>query len=191
MTSQTNSDDRLDRMTRRQDGLDRQQGETSRNVEDLRRNVDREIGNVRRDSDYRLRAVERSVTSLEGFRNFVETAAIIVWGLFVGVLMAILIIDPWGPSQETGQPEGRSPSSMNAPPAVPVEQVEPYASSGGTHSPTSPAQIASHWAPAPVGWFPVSARWPAATGAPVSGLRVPPGSNRTPRLERRYYENVE
>ena len=187
MTSQTHFNDRLDRMARRQDELERQQREANRSVEDLRRNADHEIGNVRRDTDFRLRAVERKVKSFEGFRNFIETAAIVVWGLLVGVLIAILIIDPFGPRQETGQPEERSPSSMNAPPGPPGEQVEPYASSGGTHSPTPPAQIASHWAPAPVGWFPVSSRWPAATGAPVSGLRVPPGSNRIRRLERQYW----
>ena len=177
MTSQTNFNDRLGRITRRQDELERQQGETSRNVEKQRWDTEREIGKVERDADRRLRALERSVTSLEAFRNFIETAGIVVWGLLLGVLMAILIIDPWGPRRETGQPEEGSPSSMNAPPAVPGGQVQPDAFSSVTHSPTSPAQIASHWAPAPVGWFPVSSRWPAATGAPLSGLRLSPGSN--------------
>ena len=191
MSSQTNSDDRLDRMARRQDELERQQGETTRNVEKQRWDTEREIGNVRRDSDYRLREVERKVKRLEGFLNFIETAGIVMWGLLVGVLMAILIIDPWGPRQETVQPEERSPSSMNSFTASPGSQVQPDASSGGTHSPTSPAPIASPLTPKPVGWSWVSGRWSAAVAAPVSGLRVPPCSNRTPRLERQYGGKVE
>ena len=178
MTSQTHFNDRLDRMARRQDELERQQRETIRNVEDLRRNADHEIGNVRRDTDFRLRAVESKVKDLEGFRNFMETAAVIAWGLLVGVLMAILIIDPWGPRQETGQPTERSPSSMNVPPAARLGQVQPDASSGGTHTPTSLAPIASTLTPAPVGWSWVSGRRPAAVVAPVSALRVSPRSNR-------------
>ena len=134
--------------------------------------------NVRRDTDYRLRAVERKLKSLEGFRNFMENAGIVVWGLLVGVLMAILIIDPWGPRREIGQPEEGSPSSMNAPPADPWGQVQPDASSGGTHSATSPAQIASPLTPKPVGWSWVSTRWQASAATPVSSLRVSPGSNR-------------
>ena len=187
MTSQTHFNDRLDRMARRLDELERQQGETSRNVEKQRWDTEREIGNVRSDIDYRLREVERKVKRLEGFLNIIETAGIVVWGLLLGVLMAILIIDPWGPSQETGQPTERSPSSMNVPPAARLGQVQPDAPSGGTPYPTSPVPIASPLTPGPVGWFPVSARWPAATCTPVSGLRVPPGSNRIRTLESQFY----
>ena len=129
MTPHDDVQDRMARLAQRQDQLERQQRETTTRVDALKSDVDSRMDSLRREMDWQFRHREWRVKSLERFRDFIES--LIMYVILIGcavaliVSMVIIIVEVRGASQESGQPEERSPSSMKAPWAATGEQVQP------------------------------------------------------------------
>ena len=129
MTQQDNWQQEMDHLAQRQDQLERQQRETTTRVDALKRDVDSRIDSLRREIDRQFRDRELRVKRLERFRDFIESLImyVIVIGCAVALVisMVIIIIQAREASQESGQPEERSFSSMNAHRGQPGEQAQP------------------------------------------------------------------
>ena len=132
MTPQDNWRPELARLTQRQDQVERQQRDSNRNVEALRRDadalkrdVDRRLDSLRGEMDsqswnrdWRVSSLERS---RDTFENLFWASMPLVAAVAVIIILVIAAIVSRGQRQESGEPEQRSPSFINA----------PIASSGG------------------------------------------------------------
>ena len=136
MTQQDNWRPDMARLTQRQDQLERQHRETIARVDTLKgdadaskRDVGSRIDSFRREMDWQSRDRDLRVKSLERFRDFIES--LIMYGILIGyavvivVSVVIITIEARGASQESEQPEGRSPSSMEPPRAAHGGQGQP------------------------------------------------------------------
>ena len=123
MTQQDDWRPEMARLTQRQDQLERQQMDSTRNVEALRRDadalkrdVDRRLYSLRGDTDRQFRDGERRVSSLEQSR---DTAQNLFWysiPLVTAVaVIIILVIAAMASREQRSEPEQRSPSSIEAP----------------------------------------------------------------------------
>ena len=154
MTQQDNWQRDMVRLAQRQDQLERQHRETTTRVDTLKKDadastmaVDSRIDSLRREMDWQFRSREWRVKSLERFRDFIES--LIMYVILIGcavalvVSLVIIIVEVRGAHQESGQPEGRSLSSMVAPRVAPWVQVQPSLPPMGHISAAPVAQIAS------------------------------------------------
>ncbi len=128
MTPQDNWRPEMARLAQRQDQLERQQRDSNRNVEALRRDadamkrdVDRRMDSLRGEMDsqswnrdWRVNSLERS---RDTFENLFWFSMPLVAAVAVIIILVIAAIVSRGQRQESGEPEQRSPSYMNAPPA--------------------------------------------------------------------------
>ena len=126
MTPQDNWRPEMARLAQRQDQLERQQRDSNRNVEALQRDgdalkreVDRRMDSQRRDMDRQFRDGERRVGSLERSRDTFENlfwfSMPLVAAAAVIIILVIAVIVSREQRQEPGEPEQRSPSSVDAP----------------------------------------------------------------------------
>ena len=140
MTQQDNWRPEMARLTQRQDQLERQQRDSTRKVEALqrdgdalKRDVDRRMDSLRRETDRQFRDGDRRVSSLEGsrdtFGNLFWFSMPLVTAVAVIFVLVIAVIVSREQRQELGEPEPRSPSSVDA----------PWVSSGGAWQPGSVA----------------------------------------------------
>ena len=141
MTPQDNWQPEMARLAQRQDQLERQQRDTTRSVEVLRRDVDGRIDSLRRDIDWQLRNRKWRVRSLERSRNTVEFLIALCIPFVATIVMIIAVTGSREQRQESGEPEERSLSSMNAPPAARGDKVQPGLPPAG-HISTDP--VARH-----------------------------------------------
>ena len=136
MTPQDNWRPEMARLTQRQDQLERQQRDSTRNVEALKRDadalkrdVDRRLDSLRGEMDRQLRDGERRVSSLERSRDTLENlfwfSMPLVAAVAVIIILIVAVVASREQGQEPGEPEQRSPSSVDA----------PMAGSGGTWQP--------------------------------------------------------
>ena len=127
MTQQDDWRPEMARLTQRQDQLERQQRDSTRNVEALqrdcdalKRDVDRRMDSLRRETDRQFRDGERRVSSLERSRDTFENlfwfhrspslaAAVVI------IVLVVAVIVSREQRREAGEPEQRSPSSIDAP----------------------------------------------------------------------------
>ena len=129
MTQQDDWRPEMARLAQRQDQLERQQRETTTRIDALKRDVDSHRDSLRREMDWQFRHREWRVKSLERFRDFIES--LIMYVILIGcavalvVSMAIIIVEVQRASQESGQTEERSLSSMKDHRAATGEQVQP------------------------------------------------------------------
>ena len=131
--------DRMGRLARRQDQLERQQRDTNRGVGALRRDADSGIENLRWktdlelkhlewNTDLRVKDLEQKIASLERFRNFIES--LIMYAIMIGcavalaIFIVIIVVEAREARPENGQPEGRSLVLLRATRAAPGEQVQ-------------------------------------------------------------------
>ena len=126
MTQQDNWQPEMARLAQRQDQVERQQRDSNRNVEALRRDadalkrdVDRRMDSLRGEMDsqswnrdWRVSSLERS---RDTFENLFWFSMPLVAGVAVIIILVIAAIVSRGQRQEAGEPEQRSPSSINAP----------------------------------------------------------------------------
>ena len=126
MTQQDNWNQDLARLTQRQDQLERQYMDSTRNVEALRRDadalkrdVDRRLDSLRGETDRQIRDGERRVSSLERSR---DTAQNLFWysiplvtAVAMIIILVIAVVASREQRRELGEPEQRSPSSIEAP----------------------------------------------------------------------------
>ena len=126
MTQQDDWRPEMARLTQRQDQLEQQQMDSTRNSEALqrdadalKRDVDRRLDSLRGETDRQLRDGERRVSSLERSR---DTAQNLFWfsiPLITAVAMIIILVIAVIVSREQrqgpGEPQQRSPSSIDAP----------------------------------------------------------------------------
>ena len=126
MTQQDDWRPEMARLTQRQDQLERQQMDSTRNVEALRRDadamkrdVDRRLDSLGGETDRQIRDGERRVSSLERSR---DTAQNLFWysiPLVTAVAVIIMLVIAATQSREQppelGELEQRSPSSIEAP----------------------------------------------------------------------------
>ena len=119
MTQQDNWRPEMARLAQRQDQLERQQRETTTRVDALNRDVDRRMDSQRRDIDWQFRDGERRVGSLERSRDTFENLFWFSMPLFAAAAMIIVLVIAAVAAreqrQEAGEPEQRSPSSIDAP----------------------------------------------------------------------------
>ena len=136
MTPQDDWRPEMARLTQRQDQLERQQRDSNRKVEALqrdcdalKRDVDRRMDSLRRETDRQLRDGERRVSSLERSRDTLENlfwfSMPLVAAVAVIIILIVAVVASREQGQEPGEPEQRSPSSVDA----------PMAGSGGTWQP--------------------------------------------------------
>ena len=136
MTPQDDWRPEMARLAQRQDQLERQQRDSNRNVEALKRDcdalkrdVDRRMDSLRRETDRQFRDGERRVSSLERSRDTFENlfwfSMPLVTAVAVIIILLIAVIVSREQRQEPGEPEQRSPSSVDA----------PWVSSGGAWQP--------------------------------------------------------
>ena len=101
------------RLARRQGQLERQQRDTNRRVEVLRRDADSGIENLRWNTDFRLMDLERKVASLDRFRDFIESR--IMYAIMIGcavalvISMVVIVVEARGARQETHSPRSGHP----------------------------------------------------------------------------------
>ena len=136
MTPQDNWRPELARLTQRQDQLERQQRDSNRTVEALRRDVDalkmevdRRMDSLRGEMDsqswnrdWRVSSLERS---RDTFENLFWASMPLVAAVAVVIILVIAATLSREQRQESGEPEQRSPSLINV----------PIASSGGPLQP--------------------------------------------------------
>ena len=129
MTPQDNWQQELARLARLQGQLEQQQRNTATRVDDLSREVDRRMDSLRRDMEQQFRDKDLRVNSLERSR---DTVATLFWAsvpLVAAVAMVIIIVIAAIASreqrQESGAPEQRSPSAIDAPPGRPGSHLQP------------------------------------------------------------------
>ena len=136
MTQQDNWQPEMARLAQRQDQLERQQRETTTTVDALKRDVDRRIDSQRRDLDWQFRDRDSRVSSLERSRDTFETLIWLSMPLVAAVAMiivlAIAVVAAREQRQEAGEPEQRSPSSIDAPIATSGGPLQPGLAAAGT-----------------------------------------------------------
>ena len=126
MTTQDNWRPEMARLAQRRDQLERQQRDSNRNVEALqrdgdalKRDVDRRLDSLRRETDRQFRDGERRVGSLERSRDTFENlfwfSMLLVAAVAVIIILVIAAIVSREQRREAGEPEQRSPSSIDAP----------------------------------------------------------------------------
>ena len=136
MTQQDDWRPEMARLAQRQDQLERQQRDSTRNVEALqrdgdalKRDVDRRLDSLRRETDRQFRDRDRRVSRLERsrdtFGNLFWFSMPLVAAVAVIFVLLIAVVASREQRQEAGEPEERSPSSFDA----------PLAGSGGTWPP--------------------------------------------------------
>ena len=136
MTQQDDWRPEMARLAQRQDQLERQQRDSTRNVEALqrdgdalKRDVDRRMDSLQIETDRQLRDGERRVSRLERSRDTFENlfwfSMPLVAAVAVIFVLLIAVVASREQRQEAGEPEERSPSSFDA----------PLAGSGGTWQP--------------------------------------------------------
>ena len=136
MTQQDDWRPEMARLTQRQDQLERQQRDSNRKVEALqrdcdalKRDVDRRLDSLRRGTDRQFRDGERRVSSLERSRDnlgfFISSCIPLTAAVAVIIVLVVAVIVSREQGQEPGEPEQRSPSSIDA----------PLVGSGGTWQP--------------------------------------------------------
>ena len=136
MTQQDDWRPEMARLAQRQDQLERQQRDSTRKVEALqrdgdalKRDVDRLMDSLRRDIDWQFRDGDRRVKSLErsrdAFENLFWFSMPLVAAVAVIIVLVVAVIASREQRQELGEPEHRSPSSVDA----------PWVSSGGAWQP--------------------------------------------------------
>ena len=136
MTQQDDWRPEMARLAQRQDQLERQQRDSTRNVEALqrdgdalKRDVDRRMDSLQIETDRQLRDGERRVSRLERSRDTFENlfwfSMPLVAAVAVIFVLLIAVVASREQRQEAGEPEERSPSSFDA----------PLAGSGGTWPP--------------------------------------------------------
>ena len=100
-----------------------------RDCDALKRDVDRRMDSLRRETDRQLRDGERRVSSLERSRDTLENlfwfSMPLVAAVAVIIILIVAVVASREQGQEPGEPEQRSPSSVDA----------PMAGSGGTWQP--------------------------------------------------------
>ena len=116
MTQHDNLQREVDRLTQRQDQLER---ETSTTIDSLKRDVDRQRESERREMEQQFRDRDRRLRSLEQSRDNSQN----LWTylpLVVAIVFFIIVVTAAIASreqrQEPGEPQQRSPSSFHAPP---------------------------------------------------------------------------
>ena len=130
MTQQDDWRPEMARLAQRQDQLERQQRDSDRKVEALRRDgdalkrdVDRRMDSLRRETDRQFRDGERRVSSLErsrdAFENLFWFSMPLVAAVAVIIVLVVAVIASREQRQELREPEQRSPSSVDAPWPVP------------------------------------------------------------------------
>ena len=123
MTPQDNWRPEMARLAQRQDQLERQQRETTTRVDALNRDVDRRMDSLQREMDRQFRDGERRVSSLERSRDTFENlfwfSIPLIAAFAVIIVLVIAVIVSREQRQEPGEPEQRSPSSIDAPLASP------------------------------------------------------------------------
>ena len=126
MTPQDDWRPEMARLAQRQDQLERQQRDSTRNVEALKRDVDalnrdvdRRLDSLRREMDQKLRDGERRVSRLErsrdAFENLFWFSMPLAAAVAVIIVLVVAVIASREQRQELGEPEQRSPSSVDAP----------------------------------------------------------------------------
>ena len=140
---QDNWQPEMARLAQRQDQLERQHRDSNRNVEALRRDadamkreVDRRMDSLRGEMDsqswnrdWRVSSLERS---RDTFENLFWFSMPLVAGVAVIIILVIAAIVSRGQRQESGEPEQRSPSFINAPIASSEGRVQPGFIATGT-----------------------------------------------------------
>ena len=123
MTPQDNWRPEMARLAQRQDQLERQQRETTTRVDALNRDVDRRMDSLRGEMDsqsgnrdWRVSSPERS---RDTFENLFWLSIPLVAAVAVIIILVIAVVAAREQRQEAGEPEQRSPSSINAPMPVP------------------------------------------------------------------------
>ena len=143
MTQQDNWQPEMARLAQRQDQVERQQRDSNRNVEALRRDadamkreVDRRMDSLRGEMDsqswnrdWRVSSLERS---RDTFENLFWFSMPLVAGVAVIIILVIAAIVSRGQRQESGEPEQRSPSSINAPMVNSGGPLSPGLAAAGT-----------------------------------------------------------
>ena len=136
MTPQDNWRPEMARLAQRQDQVERQQRDSNRDVEALRRDadalkrdVDRRMDSLRGDMDsqswnrdWRVSSLERS---RDTFENLFWFSMPLVAAVAVIIILVIAAIVSREQRQEAGDPERRSPSFINAPIASSVGPLQP------------------------------------------------------------------
>ena len=119
MTPQDDWRPEMARLAQRQDQLERQQRETTARVDALNRDVDRRLDSLRRGTDRQFRDGERRVSSQERSRDTLENlfwaSMPLVTAVAVIIILVVAVIVSREQRQEPGEPEQRSPSSIDAP----------------------------------------------------------------------------
>ena len=151
MTPQDNWRPEMARLAQRQDQLERQQRETTTRVDALNRDVDRRMDSLRGEMDsqsgnrdWRVSSPERS---RDTFENLFWLSIPLVAAVAVIIILVIAVVAAREQRQEAGEPEQRSPSSINA----------PVASSGGPLQPGVGRCRDAYPTTSPPPWRP----WPA------------------------------
>ena len=143
MTQQDDWRPEMARLTQRQDQLERQQMDTNRSVEALRRDanalkrdVDHRLDSLRGETDRQFRDGERRVSSLERSRDTLENlfwySVPLVTAVAMIIILVIAVVASREQRQEPGEPEQRSPSSINAPLAGSGDPPPPGLADAGT-----------------------------------------------------------
>lgn len=117
------------RLAQRQDQLERPQRETNRRVDALKRDVVSSIDSLRREIDWQSRDREWRIKSLEQSWDaalfLISLSMPVVAGIAMIIVLTIDAIESREHRQEGGEPEQRSPLSMNATPAGSGGHVQP------------------------------------------------------------------
>ena len=116
MTQHDNLQREVDRLTRRQDQLER---ETSTTIDSLKRDVDRQRESARREMEQQFRDRDRRLGSLEQSRDNYQnlwTYLPLVVAIVFFIIVVTAAIATREQRQEPGEPQQRSPSSFHAPP---------------------------------------------------------------------------
>ena len=168
--------DRMDRLARRQDQLERQQRDTTRSVgalrrdadsgiENLRWNTDLELKHLEWNTDLRVKDLEQKTASLERFQNFIES--LILYAIMIGcavalaIFIVLIVVEAREARPENGQPEGRSLILLRATRAAPGEQVQPTLPPWDTSLWPQWPKLAPSSTQVPVGWSRISGKWAA------------------------------
>ena len=143
MTQQDNWRPEMARLTQRQDQLERQQMDSTGRVEAMRRDadafkrdVDRRLDSLRGETDRQIRDGDRRVSSLERSRDTLEnlfwSSIPLVTAVAVIIILVIAVVASREQRQEPGEPEQRSPSSIDAPLAGSGDPPPPGLVAAGT-----------------------------------------------------------
>ena len=136
MTQQDNWRPELARMAQRQDQVERQHRETTTRVDALNRDVEFRIDSLRREMDRQFRDRDWRVSSLERSRDTYENlfwfSMPLVAAVAVIIVLVIAVVASPEQRQETGEPEQRSPSFINAPIASSGGPLQPDFIAAGT-----------------------------------------------------------